>query len=517
MGERVDAVVVGAGLGGLAAAVTLAGTGRKVLVLEQSSLPGGYASGFQRGPYRFDTALHALNGLAPGGGVDEMYKGLGIWERLRLHRLDPLYVMRGPGHEIVAHADSFLYEAELIRYFPDEADGIRAYLDDALAVYRDTRRLATDIAEGRKPTMETILTRYPAMVRASGETWDQMMSRHVADRNARIALGALWGYFGLPPSQLAAVIGAAAATGYHQYGGWYPEGGAQSISQALTQVLRERGGEMRFGQLVDALHFEGDRVAVVTTREGLRIEAGLVISNASAPTTMLDLVGRDRVPGDYAAKVERPTRPFSTFSVFLGLDRDLCAEHGLAHELFVDPGFDADAAWQASQQGDWDRTWIAVTDYTRVDPGCAPAGHGVVVLTTQAGWEYEDMWGTGGDLADYHQNPRYLELKDGVADVLVARAEESLPGLTAAIRERVVSTPLTNFHYTRNPGGAIEGYENSVPYSGLGSLPQQTPVPNLLLAGAWTNSGGMNAAMGSGVAAARRALALTPARAATGS
>lgn len=78
MTERADAVVVGGGLGGLAAAVTLAGQGRKTVVLEQHSVPGGYASGFQRGPYRFDTALHALHGLTPGGGADDLWRELGI-------------------------------------------------------------------------------------------------------------------------------------------------------------------------------------------------------------------------------------------------------------------------------------------------------------------------------------------------------------------------------------------------------------------------------------------------------
>ena len=121
MSERVDAVVVGAGLGGLAAAVTLAGGAKKTVVLEQHSVPGGYASSFQRGPYRFDTALHELSGLAPGGGVDTLYRQLGIWNRLRLNRLDPLYILRGPDRQIVAPADLFAYEAELIRNFPSQA------------------------------------------------------------------------------------------------------------------------------------------------------------------------------------------------------------------------------------------------------------------------------------------------------------------------------------------------------------------------------------------------------------
>ena len=509
MAERVDAVVIGAGLGGLAAAVELAHRGLRTLVLEHHSVPGGYAQCFQRGPYRFDASLHALNGLAPGGGADATYRALGIWDRVRLHRLDPLYRLRQPGREIVAHADAFRYEAELITYFPDQADGIRAYLDEALAAYRESRRFETDQAAGRRPTPDDLTRRYPAMVRVSGETWDQMMARHVSDPQARAALGALWGYVGLPPSQCAALVGALATAAYHEHGGWYPEGGAQALSGALVQELREHGGDVLYEQLVNGFDLHGDRAAAVTTREGLRLEADLFISNASAPTTMLDLVGRDRLPADYVGRIEAPTASYTTFSVYLGLGRDLFAEQGLAHELFLDPSGDPDDAWEAAQRGDWARTSLSVTDYTRVDPGCAPPGHGVAVLTSVASWDYADTWGTGGDPVDYHQNPRYLELKERTADALVARAAEAVPGLADAIRHRETSSPLTNFRYTRNPRGAIEGYENSPLNSGLGWLSSETPVRNLFLAGAWTSSGGMNPAMASGLSAARRGLRAT--------
>ncbi|MFZ2177527.1 MAG: NAD(P)/FAD-dependent oxidoreductase [Rhodococcus sp. (in: high G+C Gram-positive bacteria)] len=507
MVERAEAVVVGAGLGGLAAAVTLAAQGKKTVVLEQHSVPGGYATSFQRGPYRFDAALHALNGLAPGGGTDELYRELGIRDRLHLHRLDPLYILRGAGREVVAHADAFRYEAELLRNFPGEAAGIRAYLDEALAAYRDVRRLGVDQSEGRKPTLDEIVTRYPVMTRLSTETWDQMMGRHVSDPQARTALGALWVYVGLPPSQCAAIIGAVSSAAYYEHGGWYPEGGAQAISTALAQVLAERGGDIRYGQLVSGFDVDGDRAVAVTTHDGLRLEADLFISNASAPSTMLDFVGRDHLPDDYLERVERPTPSYTTFAVYLGLGRDVFAEQGLAHELFLDPSLDADQAWQATQRGDWVHSALTVTDYTRVDPGCAPPGHGVAVLTTAVPWDYEDIWGTGGNLENYHQNPRYLQLKDRVADALFARAADEVPGLADAVRYREASTPLTNFEYTRNPHGAIEGYANTPANSGLGWLPHETPIANLFLAGAWTSSGGMNPAMSSGLSAARRALA----------
>lgn len=513
MSERVDAVVIGGGLGGLAAAVTLAGQGRRTVVLEQQSVAGGYATGFRRGQYRFDAALHALYGLAPGGGMDDLFKELEIWDRLRLHRLDPLYVLRGSSHLVVAHADPFHYEAELIRNFPGQADGIRGYLDEAMTLYRESRHLQQDNGDGGQPNLERFAARYPTLVRTSGETWDQAMRRHVTDPQARTALGALWAYFGLPPSRLSALVGGLGTAGYLEHGGWYPEGGSQAISEALVEVLAERGGEIRYAHLVDHIELEGDRAVAVTTTGGLRTEADLFISNASAPTTMLRMVGRHRLPHGYVEKVDRPTSSYTTFSVFLGLERDVFAEQGLPHELFLYDDLDADAAWEASQRGDWEGAALAATDYTRVDPGCAPPGAGVVVLTSVASWDYEDTWGTGGDLAAYPENPRYQQLKERVADLLVERADGAIPGLREAIRVREASTPLTNFHYTRNPHGAIEGYENSPEFSGLGWLSQRTPVDNLFLAGAWTGSGGMTACLSSGKSAAHKALSSVPARA----
>jgi phytoene dehydrogenase-like protein len=511
MVERADLVVIGAGLGGLAAAVTAAGLGRSVLVLEQQTLPGGYATCFQRGPYRFDASLHALNGLAPGGGVDDVYRELGIWDRVRLHRLDPLYLIRLPDRDVVAHADPFRYESELIRAFPGEADGIRSYLDEVLAAYRDSRRLQEDAAAGRAMTADEFVATHPALMRLTGETWAETIGRHVRDARAQVVLGALWGYAGLPPSQLSAIMGATMAAGYGEHGGWYPEGGSGALSWALERVLHERGGQVRYSQPVTGLELRDGRVAAVVTAEGLRVETDVVVSNASAPTTMLQLVGREHLPADYVERVEAPAPSYTTFAVYLGLGRDVFAGHGLPHEVLVNPSYDVDAHWRASRSGDWSRAAFAVTDYTHVDPGCAPAGEAAVVVSLATDWDYADVWGTGGDLTGYHANPRYLEVKERVADAVVDLADRAIPGLAGAVRFREASTPLTNWAYTANPRGAIEGYENTPANSGLGWLPQATPIANLFLAGAWTNTGGQNPAIGSGVAAAKLAVgAATP-------
>ena len=81
----VDAVVIGAGLGGLGAAGYLARAGRKVAVLEHHTVPGGYAHEFKRRGFRFEVALHALDGVGPGGWLGPMLEDLGVTDRVAIN------------------------------------------------------------------------------------------------------------------------------------------------------------------------------------------------------------------------------------------------------------------------------------------------------------------------------------------------------------------------------------------------------------------------------------------------
>ena len=141
MTERhVDAVVIGAGLGGLSAACTLAKAGKQVLVLEHHAVPGGYAHDFRRGHYRFEVSLHALDGISPGGLAYPAAKELELWERLKFERLDPFYTVQFPEHTVDVSADLSTFESTLIRLFPEERTGIRELFDNICLVFRNIQR-----------------------------------------------------------------------------------------------------------------------------------------------------------------------------------------------------------------------------------------------------------------------------------------------------------------------------------------------------------------------------------------
>ncbi len=508
MDTKYDAVVIGAGLGGLSAAAYLAKAGKRVLVLEHHAVPGGYAHEFRRSRFRFEVALHALDGVAPGGWSYGILKELGVLDRLRFRRLDPFYKARFGEEEIVVPADVFAYESDLARRFPHEASGIRSLVDSMLQVFLQVRRFTWDREMGLRLPPSEIASRYARMLDAMSVSWGEFMGRHIRDPRLQAIFSVLWGYYGLPPSRLNAATFILPWVSYHFFGGYYPEGSSMALSRALERAIVENGGRVTYRQTVNRVEVENGRAVAVETAKGLRVEADVVISNASAPDTMLKFVGREHLPDDYVRRVEDAlSRPaLSNLILYLGLNRDLSTEGWQAHEFFVADDYDIEKQYEAVMEGRFEDAGMVMAYYNLVDPTCSPPGTSILVVLTLAPWDYADQWGTGGNLERYHRNQRYREVKREAAEKLLARAEKLIPGLRDSIRFMEIATPLTNYRYTLNPAGSIYGSEQSVDNMYMNRLNETTPIRNLFLAGAWVMGGGMSAAMLSGRSTAKRAL-----------
>lgn len=502
--EHFDVVVIGAGLGGLSTAGYLARAGKRVLVLEHHTVPGGYAHEFRRGHYRFEVSLHAMDGVAPGGWAHQPLKDLGVLEQVEFTRLDPFYVARFPEHTITAWSDIYDYEQELIGLFPHEKAGIRSLFDAMLVTYHEVNRLLRDRMAGRAPAVQSIPGRFPNMLRAMTISWGEFLGEHVTDPALKGVLSTLWGYYGLPPGQLNAAAYIFPWVSYHLYGAWYPRGGSMAISRALEATLNAHGGEIRYRQTVSHIGVEDGRVRTVETDKGLVVTADAVVSNANAPDTVLRMVGPAHFPDDYVARVTNAETncSLSNFVVYLGLDRDLAAEGFDYPELFIFHDYDHDHSHAEVLRGNFNRG-LTITTHSLLDD-CAPQGGSVVNLFSLAPWDFADQWGTSGDLTDYGNNPHYLELKQALADELIHMAEAHIPGLRQSIKYIEVATPLTNWRYSLNSGGAIYGSAQSVDNMYFNRLQADTPIDNLFLVGAWAFGGGYSAALLSGRDTARQ-------------
>ncbi len=533
--EQVDAVVIGGGGGGISAGAYLAKSGLNTVVLEKHYKVGGYMVSFSRGDYRFEASLHAFDGLDPeiydeGEGTAygmnvQTFDELGILDKMTVHEGDPMYLTVYPEHEFLIPADEDEYLAMLKQEFPHEADGldrlfaemrqvdkvmriIFKYQNDAKDVMDLTSPDAMDfIAEvTAKGLMNKLLEIQEYM---KGTSLSEFLAEFITDQ----ALIAIWtqlaGFAGGSPDDVSAIFFMAMWNNYHLGGYYYPVGGSGAITQALAEVVEESGSVVRPHSLVTKIDIEDGLATRVRTDDGVCYETDYVISNANARSTLLDMIGAEHLPqssdslfhpdkiaggNDVSYKVG-----LTMIQVYLGVDHDYSELFQGAHELMYSESYDQAKNFESYTNSDIENASYAVLNYGELDPEVAPAGKNVIVIGTIVMFDWEDQW-------HWEENHEaYEEFRYQTAMKLVARTEtDFLPGLTQHIEVMEIATPQTMKGFTLSPKGSIFGWDNIPEQSMDNRMPQQTPIDNLLLAGAWTfPGGGQSAVLVSGMVAAK--------------
>ena len=172
--------------------------------------------------------------------------------------------------------------------------------------------------------------------------------------------------------------------------------------------------------------------------------------------------------------------------------------------MFIFSKWDFDDSVNLFETANYSKVGLALTHYNHADPSCSKGG-AVLSLCTLASYTSLNMWGTGGDLTNYRKNPAYIAAKEQAAEGIMTMVDQVLPCVRNMIQVREVGTPITNIRYTRNPKGAVYGFE-STPDSILSRPTSQSPIVNLFMAGAYVSAGGQSSALNSGRFAAQTAL-----------
>jgi all-trans-retinol 13,14-reductase len=481
-----DAIVIGSGLGGLSCAAAFARQGFKVLVLEQHVVPGGYATTFKRpGGFVFDVSLHSTS-VPDRDGVHNLIPGFPEITDVEFVPHHNLYRAVFPEHDIrVPQKNLKGYVAMLTELFPGESDGIEGLFQDMKGVSDNVSALVS--AKGQVD-MSRFPVDFPYLFKSSMMTWGQMVDARLTDPKLKAIVSALWGYYGLPPSRLASYYYAMPTFGYLTQGGYYPRGRSQRISDAFVTFIEDRGGKVALRTRVEKILVKDGAAYGVRTAGGDEYTARVVVSNANAHDTFGRMIDDGDYLREYLDKLSKYSVSMSTFQVFLGLKEDLVGKVGIADsEIFVDTGYDPEAAYRASLAADVENGSYSITLYDNVYEGYSPEGKNTLNIITLQGygpWEKYERDYFDGEKAEYRRE------KERMADVLIRRAEEGmLPGLSDAIEVREVGTPLTNVRYTSNYRGAAYGWDQTLDNSGATRVPHETPVKNLYLSGAWTRPG----------------------------
>ena len=495
--NQFDAVIVGAGLGGLSCAAAFSRQGFKPLILEKHDKPGGYATTFRRpGGFVFDVSLHSTT-VGERNGIHNLIPGFPEITDVEFVPHRTLYRAIFPNHDIrVPPRDLPGYIKTLAGQFPEEEVGIRALFNDMQGVADDINKFSR---AGGKVDMSRFPVEYPHLLRSAGSTWAAMMDARIKDARLKAIVSALWGYYGLPPSRLASFYYALPTIGYLTQGGYYPKGKSQKISDALVSFITARGGKLLLNTEVVKVLVRNGTAYGVRTADGHEYTAKAVVANSNPHDLFHSMVEDDARLKDYLARIDSLSVSLSCFQVFLGLKKDLVGALRIPEtEIFYSSGYDPEVGYQAAVSGDMSNPGLGVTLYDNLYPGYSPKGKNTVNLIMLQGFDHWKQYE-----ADYRQGRKeaYRAEKERIAGILIRQAEKALlPGLSKAIEVKEIGTPLTNLRYTANSRGAIYGWDQTLDNSGIRRLGNATPIRNLYLAGAWTRpGGGYSAVLASGL------------------
>lgn len=481
-----DAVVIGAGLGGLSCAAAFARQGFKALVLEHHSKPGGYATTFKRKGFVFDVSLHSTT-VEERNGVHNLIPGFPEIKDIEFVPHHNLYRLILPDYDIrVPQRNLPGYIEILINHFPDEKEGIQGIFDDMKGLTNDIQK----ISEARgQVNMMTFRQDYPYLSQSVNQTWGQMLDARVKNTKLKSIISGLWGYYGLPPSKLASLYYAMPTIGYLQEGGYYPVGKSQKISDALMKFIEERGGKVMLRTGAEKILVKDHSAYGVKTADGQEFTGKVVVSNANAYDTFHTMMEEDDHLKSYLDRMDTFTASLSTFQVFLGLKKDLVNKVGIKDtEIFYETNYDIETGYKDALNADMENQGFGLTLYDNLYKGYSPEGKNTLNILNLQGYSHWEKYES-----DYFQGKKkaYRKEKERMADILIDKVEETLlPGLRKAIEVKEIGTPLTNVRYTKNYRGAIYGWDQTLDNSIPRRLPHKTPIQNLYLAGGWTQPGG---------------------------
>jgi len=504
MDQTYDVIIIGSGIGGLTAGNYLAQDGFSTLIIEQRPRPGGCAASFQRGGFSFDAGVHWIAQCGEGGVVHQILTELGLSEKIDFIRVrPPLVAVTSKGRYVISEGKSAVLDYLKDR-FPEEREAVDRFFEIQGSIAGEMLRLFAIDPDGKEGMARlsfraTFPLRFPAIAKYHRIRGAEVVDRLIRDSDLRkvLKIAAIF-------PRVSMVILAWFWDIITSADCYYPKGGVQRISDTLAQNFGALQGEILNNCKAVRILTQNGVAKGVRLSDGREICGKVIISNADARETLLELLKEDGRPGDSNLKRSRGvSRRYldhlrkwrlseSFFYVYLGVDMNLRRGEGSAFPV----------VWYFPEKRDCDSLpdYIGIAIPSLTDEGLAPSGKHTVVIGAFADRISERWFVSQGRF----EEGEYRKWKKEVASSLIRIAGEVFPDLESHILVREAASPLTFHRYTLNSMGASSGW--SMDAEEQNKLSQRTPIRNLLLAGHWTfNPGGLPAAFISG----RRAAELT--------
>lgn len=502
--ENYDTIIIGSGMGGLATAAILAKEGQKVLVLERHYTAGGFTHIFKRKGYEWDVGIHYIGEVQREKSILKKLFDYVTDSQLKWQDMGEVYdkIIIGDKHyDFVKGVKNF--KKQMIGYFPEEEQAIHTYVDTVFKAVKASKNYY--ISKTLSPFVNSIIGGYlrKPFHKYSDKTTYQVL-REMTDNEELIkVLTGQYGDYGLPPKQSSFSMHASVARHYFD-GGSFPIGGSSQIAKTIDPVIEKAGGTILVSAEVDQVMIEKGKATGVQMKDGKKITAKNIISNAGLITTYNKLVPQQTVEKFQLKKQLQKVKPsVAHVSLYIGLE-------GTPEELNIP----TTNYWVYPEKGDHDScVQNYLDDLSQPFPvvymsfPCAKdpdwsnryPGKSSIDIITLVPYETFEAW-KGSSWKK--RGEEYESIKEKIAQRLLQELYKQLPHLEGKISYYELSTPLTTEHFVNYEKGEIYGLDHSPSRFRQGFLKPKTPIKNFYLTGQDIVTAGVGGALFSGILSA---------------
>ncbi|MBF0533072.1 MAG: NAD(P)/FAD-dependent oxidoreductase [Candidatus Omnitrophica bacterium] len=470
---KYDAVIVGAGIGGLVCGSYLSKQGLKVLIAERQNKPGGCCTSFMKGRLSFDAAVHNFASCRPRGIMGSILGELGVND-LRFEQRKIVDLVFSSGMKLKFFRDKTRTIRQFSRAFPKEKANIQKYFD-----FIDSFDFTANYVWFYKTYVD--------------RKFIDVLKSYFSDEKLIALLCVPVLNVNMPFSEMSALSGIMLYREYIMDGGYYLDGGTQRLADALAAVFRVQGGELLLSKKVDRILTQDKLAKAVTLSDGTVIEARYIVANCDATQVFSRLLDDSIFTSTYLKKMQALKPTMSLFSVYLGLKNQIRNEVK-----------DAGTIWHFDKY-DFNRSLISIYAGRKkyLSDGfafcVAPKVSEVEAVEGTREKMYIFTSASYGDPAYWQNNKRRL------TGQLIERVKKHYPGLIRDISFCATATPGDIEKFTSNYRGATCGWAYSSQQIQSQIVKRNCAIRNLFFCGHWVNQpypGGVPGAAFSGKATA---------------
>lgn len=470
-----SAIIVGAGLGGLATAIRLAARNLQVQIFEKNELPGGKVNLHKAAGYTFDTGASLLTMRHV---VEDLFASAGrrAEDYLTIEPLEPICRYRwADGATLDASTDITRTLAEIERVAPEDAAAFESFLADSRRKYEVAER--TFLAHSLNDLPRLLRPRYARdlAVIASWRTLAAHNARHFRSPYLRQLFNRFATYNGSSPYRTPATF---ALIPYVEFGlgAWYVQGGMYELPRALARLATELGVKISTGVEISRILVDNNRARGVVTADGATHESDAVIANSDAIETYSRLVPETARRIYTNRKLARVEPSCSGFVLLLGVRRRY--DHLAHHNIFFSTDYEAEFRQIFDEMRPAADPTVYVCATSRTDPTQAPPGcENLFVLVNAPATSERTDWSRESDV---------------YRNLIVKKLEGfGLDGLSAAVEYEHRITPEDFAARYGAHRGALYGASSNSTLSAFFRPPNKArDIENLFFAGGTTHPGG---------------------------